>query len=155
MTSGGARPRSGPAPIPGSGRSDQRGLEFKRLPATGYDGEIPEFPRPVLHGAELSHWNAAWRTPQAVLWATPQYSFVIPTVALYCSLMAWSETDEYPVGIIGQIRGLSGEILLTPESLKREGYVIAADEVATKRDEPAARRGGARERHLEAVGDGQ
>ncbi len=131
MTSGG-HARSGPAPTPGSGRSDSRGLNFKSLPAEGYKGDIPEFPRPVIHGSELSHWNAAWRTPQAALWVTPQWSWVIPAVAHYCTLMAQSEDPECPVGVHGQIRGREGDILLTSDSLNRAGYQIVADEVAEK-----------------------
>ena len=155
MVSGG-HSRSGPAPDPRSGASDRKGLSFKKLPADGYDGDVPEFPRPILHGAEMTYWTAAWRNPQAALWATPQWSFVIPAVALYCSLMAWTETPEYPIGIVGQIRGLAADILLTPDSLNRAGYTIPADEVAERRaDSSTPRKGGGanfRDR-LKAVGD--
>ncbi len=153
MASGGARARSGPPPSPTSGASDRKGLKFSPLPANGYDGEIPAFPRPVLHGSELSHWEAVWRTPQASLWATPQWSFVIPTVALYCSLLAWSELEEYPVGILAQIRGLAGEILLTPDALARSGFVIPADELADRRESKSAR-ASSRDR-LKVAGDGR
>jgi len=155
MTSGG-HARSGPAPSPGSGRSDARGLKSKSLPAEGYDGEIPEFPRPIVHGSELAYWNAAWRTPQAALWATPQWSYVIPDVALYCSLMAWTETGDYPVGILANARSLKGDILLTNDALLRAGFQVATDELAARRDEkPADRPLSARDRakRLRAVGD--
>lgn len=158
MTSGGARAKSGPPPTPGSGRSDARGMNFKALPAEGYNGEIPEFPRKAVHGSEMKHWNAVWRTPQASLWATPQWSFMIPTVALYCSLMAQSETPEYPVGILSQIRGLAGEILLTNDALTRAGYTVSVDELGERREGAAGptapKRGGSRGR-LKVAGDGR
>ena len=46
MARGGARNRSGPQADPSSGRSDRRGLKFTALPASGYDGEVPEWPLP-------------------------------------------------------------------------------------------------------------
>ena len=157
MASGG-HARSGPAPTPGSGRSDSRGLNFKALPAEGYTGDIPDFPRPVTFGSELAHWNAAWRTPQAALWATPQWSWIIPAVAHYCSLMAQSEELNCPVGVHAQIRGREGDILLTSDSLARAGYQVVADEVADKRaTAPKKRSGGgdAFRSRLKAVGDEQ
>lgn len=134
MTSGG-HARSGPPPVPGSGASDRKGLRFKSLPAEGYDGDIPEFPRPVVFGSELKHWNRAWRTPQAALWATPQWSWVVPAVAHYCSLMAQSETADCPVGVHAQIRSREGDILLSNDHLNRAGYTVASDDVAAKRDD--------------------
>lgn len=159
VTSGGARPRSGTAPDPNSARSDRKGLKFHTLPSEGYDGEIPKFPRPVLFGSEVTYWNAVWRTPQAALWATPQWSWIIPAVAHYCSLMAQSEFVDCPVGVHAQIRGREGEILLTNDALIRAGYIIAADEVAERRDDKADaqdRPASARERakRLRAVSDG-
>lgn len=157
MASGG-HARSGPAPQPGSGRSDSRGLNFKKLPAEGYRGEVPEFPRPVLFGTELSHWNAVWRTPQAALWATPQWSWIIPAVAHYCSLMAQSEQPDCPVGVHAQIRGREGDILLTSDALIRAGFQVVTDEIEAKRSDSVAapKPESARERakRLRAVGNG-
>lgn len=134
----GGHSRSGPAPKPGSGRSDSRGLSFKALPAEGYFGEAPEFPRPVTFGSELGYWSAAWRTPQAALWSTPQWSWIIPAVAHYCSLMAQSESPDCPVGVHAQIRGREADILLTADSLARAGYQVVTDEVAERREESSA-----------------
>lgn len=158
MTSGGARPKSGIAPDPRSARSDARGLKFNALPAEGYSGDVPEFPRPVVFGSELSHWNAVWSTPQAALWATPQWSWIVPAVAHYCSLMAQSELAECPAGVHAQIRGMRGEILLTQDALLRAGYHVVADEVGEKRSESSDASDApmsARERAklLRAVGD--
>ena len=154
MVSGGPRRNSGPAPSPGSATSDRRGLNFKSLPAEGYGGPIPDFPRPVLFGSELTHWTWCWRTPQAALWATPQWSWVIPAVAHYCSLMAQSEQPDCPVGVHAQIRGREGEILLTQEALLKAGYQVATDELSARREESNVKAGGSRGR-LKVAGDGR
>ena len=46
MARGGARNRSGPQPDPNSARSDRRGIKLTSLPATGYDGQVPDWPLP-------------------------------------------------------------------------------------------------------------
>lgn len=156
MTSGG-HARSGPPPVPGSGASERKGLRFKSLPAEGYTGEAPEFPRPVVFGSELTHWARAWRSPQAALWATDQWSWVVPAVAHYCSLMAQSELADCPVGVHAQIRSREGDILLSSDSLNRAGYTVAADDVAARRDDAAtvtkADSARDRARRLRVVGD--
>ena len=135
MTSGGARNTSGPAPTPGSGRSDTRALKFKSLPSEGYDGEVPDFPQPVVFGNELTYWNWAWRRPQAALWATPQWSSVILAVADWCSLKAQAEDPEAPIGVRAAIRQREGDILLLNDALQRAGYQIASDELAQRRED--------------------
>lgn len=147
MPSGG-HSRSGPAPRPGSGRSDARGLKFKGLPSEGYSGAVPEFPRQVVFGTELSHWERVWRTPQAALWASDQWSWVVPAVAHYCALMAQSELADCPVGVHAQIRGRETDILLSSDALARAGYQVVSDELQEKRDAVVAPvRVGARARH--------
>lgn len=151
----GGHARSGPAPTPGSGRSDARGLSFKSLPAEGYTGDVPEFPRPVVFGSELTHWEAVWRTPQAALWATPQWSWIVPAVAHYCSLMAQSEELNCPVGVHAQIRGREGDILLTADALARAGYQVVTDELGAKRESTKpAKSSGSRARMGVAGGTG-
>jgi len=161
MTSGG-HARSGPPPVPGSGASERKGLRFKSLPAEGYTGEAPEFPLPKqkrydvffedkkrvkeydpdatqeFRDREIGHWAWAWRTPQAALWATAQWSWVIPAVADWCRLKALSADEDAQVGLWAQIRSREADILLTNDSLNRAGYTVAADDVAAKRDDAAA-----------------
>ena len=55
MSRGGARIRPGPQADPSSGRSDRRGLSFTALPAHGFDGQGPEWPRPPR-----IVWNTYW-----------------------------------------------------------------------------------------------
>ena len=179
MTSGG-HARSGPAPSPGSGRSDTRGLKFTTLPAEGYDGPVPEFPLPTVNrydvyyvdkqrvkeidpaataqfrDTEVGHWDWAWTMPQAALWSTPQWAWVIPSIADWCRLKALSAEDDAPVGIWSAIRQREADILLTNDALLRAGFQVATDELAERRGEkPADRPLSARDRakRLRAVGD--
>lgn len=152
MTSGG-HARSGPAPDPRSGASDRKGLTFKTLPSEGYKGEIPEFPQPIVFGNELHYWNWAWRTPQAALWATPQWSWVTLAVADWCSAKAQAESPGAPVSVRAAIKALEAKILFDHAELIRAGYVIAADEIAEQRDS-GPRRSGARARLKAVENDG-
>lgn len=116
-------------------------MNFKNLPAEGYAGPIPEYPQPTIHGNELHYWNWAWRTPQAALWSTAQWSWVLLTVADWCSAKAQAESPDAPVAIRGAIKALESKILLDYTELNRAGYTIAVDEVAERREakpEPAA-----------------
>lgn len=133
MTSGG-HARSGPAPDPRSGASDRKGLKFSALPAEGYSGDVPEFPTPVVFGSELKWWKWAWTTPQAALWATPQWSWVIPAVADWCRLKAQSESVDAPVAVWSAIARREADILLTNDSLLRAGYRVAANELGERRE---------------------
>ena len=180
MPSGGSRARSGPAPDPRSGASDRKGLKFKSLPAKGYDGDAPEFPlkkqlrfyvyyedkqrirevddaaTDAFREAELEYWFWAWRTPQAALWATDQWAWVVPAVADWCRLKAMTTDPDCPTAIWTAIRQREGDILLSNDALLRAGYTVATDEVGERREQAAepANRGGSRGR-LKAVGDGR
>lgn len=153
MPSGG-HSRSGPAPSPTSGASDRKGLTFNNLPAEGYAGEIPAFPGPTPAARVAEWWSWVWRTPQAALWATPQWSWVIPAVADWCLLKAKAETSEVPAALMTAIRQREGDILLSHDALLRAGYKIAVDELAAKRDdEPRPESAKDRAKRLRAVGD--
>jgi hypothetical protein len=121
-------------------------LTFKTLPSEGYDGAIPEFPQPTVFGNELHYWNWAWRTPQAALWSTAQWSWVLLTVADWCSLKAQAENPDAPVAVRGAIKALEAKILLDHIELNRAGYAIAVDEVAEARDSRKPARASARDR---------
>src|SRR5690606_25802661 len=108
-------------------------------PSEGYKGPIPDFPQPVVFGSELTYWNWAWRQPQAALWATPQWSFVVLAVADWCSLKARAEDPKAPATVMTAIRQREDDILLTAPALRSAGYQVATDELAEKRDAVAER----------------
>lgn len=177
MGSGGARNRSGPGVDPTSGRSDQRGIKLTALPASGYTGEIPEFPLPVAvayvfaededgrrrrttdqeatdeqRSRELEVWCEAWRTPQAIAWERESWRW--PIVAEYCRLKTIIERDPGAnATLVGQLHRFRDQIGLTPAGMKENGWAIAPDVVSEKRQEhaEAAKTTAAPQRRLRAT----
>ncbi len=162
MPKGGARNRSGPRPDEDSGRSESRKLSFTALPGEGYDGEPPKFPlQPIVlfleyfegsgkdrtkvkerdesrtesfRDRESAVWAEAWRTPQAAAWAVQPWRW--PVVAEYCRLKAVVEFDPGAnAALVAQLHRYRDQIGLTPAGLKENGWKIATDEVAQKRDD--------------------
>lgn len=125
MASGGARARSGPQPDPNSGRSDRRGLSMEVLPASGFDGVVPEFPLPAASGRELELWDALWRTPQAAGWADQSWRW--QEIGQFVRLSVRLEDPEAPAGLYAQYRGIRTELGLSPAGLRENGWQIAAD----------------------------
>jgi hypothetical protein len=71
MTSGGARPRSGPPRDPNAIRRGRESVDrsgFVHLPAAGRDGETPAWPLGRPTKFELEQWEQLWRRPQAIMW---------------------------------------------------------------------------------------
>lgn len=153
MSSGGARNRSGPSVDPGSGRSDRRGLSFVALPSEGFGGEPPEFPLPDASARELAIWADAWTTPQACAWIGEPWRW--QTVAEYARFKAQCESEPN-ASLIGQLHRYRDQIGLSPAGLKENGWQIARDETAARRepepDEP--RKSSSRDRMKVVKGSG-
>jgi hypothetical protein len=147
--SGGARIRSGPTPDPNSERSMKRGLTLEFLPPGGYTGAIPQFPLPegespdvpdLMKQIELDHaverinareaevWAEVWRTPQAAKWATDEFAWLVPQVALYVRTRVRCEELDAKSGLFTQLRQLGNQIGLTPDGLNYHGWVIGTPE---------------------------
>lgn len=162
MPRGGARNRSGPPADPNSGRSDRRGFKLTALPSEGYLGDPPEFPlQPIVlfveyfegqgkdrtkvkerddgetesfREREAEVWAEAWRTPQACAWSMQSWRW--PIVAEYCRLKTVVEFDpSASAALVSQLHRYRDQIGLTPAGLKENGWAIAADEIAAKREE--------------------
>lgn len=173
MPKGGARNRSGPAPDPNSGRSDRRDFKLTALPSEGYAGEAPEFPlQPIVlfveyftgsgrdrekvkerddgetasfREREADIWAEAWRTPQACAWSLEPWRW--PIVAEYCRLKAAVEFDPTAsAALVAQLHRYRDQIGLTPAGLKENGWAIATNEVAAKRDESPKKPSSSRDR---------
>lgn len=165
MSKGGARNRSGPQPDPSSERSERRGYKLTALPATGFDGQVPEFPMPttsrfiVIAGdggkglkvpseertdafreRELEVWAEAWRTPQACAWSMEPWRW--PTIAEFCRLKTIVEQEpDANAALVAQLHRFRDQIGLTPAGMRENGWGIAHDEVTPKREqaEPKAK----------------
>lgn len=68
MPSGGARARSGPSPDPQALRRDRDSKEWLHLPASGRQGDTPEWPLARPTKRELEIWGRLWKKPQAIAW---------------------------------------------------------------------------------------
>lgn len=160
MSRGGARTGSGRKPDPNSARSQKRDLFHTQLPSEGYQGDAPDFPKPVQDQRVLDLWNEAWRTPQAAVWAHEPWRW--PEIAEYCIVQFYVEA-EVSAALIAQLHRYRVSIGLTDSSMIEKGWTVAGDEVSEKRSEKEAtetdsdskRPLTARERRLAAVADAQ
>lgn len=132
MARGGARNRSGPVAQENSGRSDRRGFSLTALPASGYDGPIPDFPLPDPTEREIEVWAAAWRTPQACAWSMPSEAWRIRTVAMWARLSVRCEDPDAGAALLGQLHRFADQIGMTTAGLAEMGWKVAVDEVSTK-----------------------
>lgn len=178
MPRGGARNRSGPQPDPTSGRSDRRGFKLAALPAEGYTDDPPGFPlQPIVlfveyfegsgrertkikerddastesfREREAAVWLEAWTTPQACAWSMQSWRW--PVVAEYCRLKTVVEFDpSASASLVAQLHRYRDQLGLTPAGMKENGWAIAADEVAEKRDQKAEKPTEPPKRRLRAV----
>jgi hypothetical protein len=175
MPSGGARNRSGPQPDEKSLKSARIGYTLTALPAEGYRGEVPKFPLPPAHVWDVYYedkrrvrelddaatdlrrereqelWEWAWRTPQACAWSSQPWRW--QTVAMWVRTFALCEASEATAADKNSLHRFADQIGLTPAGLKENGWKVAADEVAARREEKKAppRRPLARDR-LKVVG---
>ena len=160
MPRGGARNRSGPPPSETSERSDRRGYSLTALPASGYDGPVPEWPLPkrtvwyeyfadkqkvreIDDGAtdgvaerELELWAWVWRTPQACAWSMPSESWRLMTIAHWVRTAVLCETSEATAADKNSLHRFADQIGMSPAGLKENGWKVAVDEL-TQRAEPA------------------
>lgn len=158
MSRGGARTGSGRKPDPGSARSQKRDLFTVQLPSEGYQGDVPEFPKPAQDQRVLDLWNEAWRTPQAAVWANEPWRW--PEIAEFCSVQFLVEVDA-SAALITQLHRYRASLGLSDAAMIEKGWTLSEDQVAVKRSEkepvePVSDRPlTARERRLAAVADAQ
>ena len=146
MASGGARNRSGPQKIEGSGRSDRLGYKLTALPAEGYSGVAPAFPLLDYSERESELWEWIWGTPQACAWSMASEAWRVPAVAMYVRLLARCEDHEVSASLLAQLHRFADQIGMTTAGLAEMGWKVAVDEVATKRAEPVAKPKSSRDR---------
>lgn len=156
MARGGARNRSGPQHDPKSLRTAERGIVLTALPSEGHSGEVPEFPLPrrsvyyvvdkvrvfdedaTASTAERERelWAWAWTTPQAVAWSLEPWRW--PVVAMWVRTYVVCEGSEATAADKGSLHRFADQIGMTPAGLKENGWAIARNEVAAKREERQA-----------------
>lgn len=153
MVSGGARARSGPAPDPYSGRSERRNIKLADLPQS-YDGVVPKYPLKKyeitaktedgdvfvlekesrrFNAREKEIWAWLWTFPQANAWALPQYSFLLPEIALYCRQYVLCESSSATTADRGLLPRYADRIGLSHDGMTRLGWRVRPDMVAVQR----------------------
>ncbi|MGO5043731.1 hypothetical protein, partial [Streptococcus alactolyticus] len=120
----GARIRSGPMPDENSARSDARGYRLEDLPASGYDGPVPDFPLPNVTDRESEVWEWAWRTPQACAWSMDVSGWLVRSVAMWTRLSVRCEDATVSAPVLGQLHRFAEHIGLTPAGLAALGWKI-------------------------------
>lgn len=159
MAKGGSRNRSGPPADPGSGRSERRGYKLTALPASGYDGPVPDFPLPQrtvrrweyedkrrfqvvdedatedVRERELELWAWLWRTPQACAWSMPSESWRLHTIAMYVRTFVVCEGSDATAADKGSLHRFADQIGMTTAGLAEMGWQVAPDQLAEKRAE--------------------
>lgn len=155
MTSGGARPRSGPAPDPNALRRDRKSDgEWLTLDAAGRIGEPPSWPLPDITDREAEVWRTYWAKPQAILW---EHNHQEHEVAIHVRRLVEVEAHDAPTGLGTLVRQQMDALLLTIPAMHAARVLIApsTDEVKAKRQshDAAAARTSARDR-LKAINAG-
>jgi hypothetical protein len=120
----------GPAPSANPRRRNVR-PDSTTLPASGYAGEIPEWPLavPMDIGEEVA-WRSLWRSPQAAAWAQLA---IVRTVARYCRVLVASEVPGAPATYLTEVRQLEDRLGLTAMSMLRLRWVVSTDELGAAR----------------------
>lgn len=168
MASGGARPRSGPAPDPNALRRERKDdKEWLTLPSEGFAGDVPSFPLPKIPvydiyfedkkrikefdpdatearwDAEVGLWDELWAKPQAFMWDLLGLKF---QVAAYVRTYIESVGPDSNAGLKTAAIRMEAELGLSTTGLNALRWRFGSDDLAEKREETAAAPVSARDR---------
>lgn len=124
----------GPAPDPNARRRNAR-PQWKKLPATGRQGDPPEYPLGAMTKKLEGLWAELWASPQAVAWAEYGWTRV---VARYAKLVLAAERPNAKAALLGEVRQLEDRLGLSPMAMKRLQWELtdAPAETETPSDVP-------------------
>lgn len=146
MTSGGARPRSGPAPDPNSARSEAAGWTL--IPLDGLDKPAPEWPLTEPTPRERVMWERFWTKPQAVIW---ERDGQLEYVAIFVRQLIEAEAEKASAENRKTVRMMFADLYLTSDAMARARIRIVDTVAQPQRAAQAPRR----ERRLRAVPDAE
>lgn len=133
MPSGGARTRSGPAPDLHALRRDRKDdAAWTVLPASGFDGDPPDFPLADALQAEMELWAKLWAKPQAAMWSKLGLEF---EVAAYVRAFLESTAAEASAGLKTAVLRMGAEIGLSLPGMHSLRWKFSEDELSAKRAE--------------------
>lgn len=128
MASGGVRNRGGRPPAADSERGRAEAAGFVELPASGYEGEPPEFPFPDVTDRELVVWAEVWGSPQAVAWAVEPWRW--PAVGMYVRVRVRSEDLDAGASLLAQLHRFADQVGMTPAGLRENGWAVSSEVAA-------------------------
>ena len=133
MPKGGPRNRSGPAKDPNSLKSEKIGFTLTALPSEGFAGEAPALDDylPLATARQGDIWAKLWATPQACAWSLEPWRW--PVIADLAKYLARADDPEAPIGIATAVRQLRDDLGLSAAGLIANGWAIAKDQTAEKR----------------------
>lgn len=146
MPSGGARPRSGPAPDPNSGRSEAAGWTL--IPLAGRGKPAPEWPLTEPTEREMVMWERFWAKPQAVIW---ERDGQLEYVAIFVRQLIEAEAEKASAENRKTVRMMFADLYLTSDAMARARIRIVSEIAPPRQATSAPRRG----RRLRAVPDAQ
>jgi hypothetical protein len=99
-------------------------------------------------------WSQLWVTPQACAWAMESWRW--PVIADLVRCMVRSQEPEAPAAWTTSIRQLRDDVGLSKVGLTQNGWAIAVDETADKRetDSPVPKTSSSRDRMKLVAGSG-
>lgn len=116
----------GPPPKhPSQRRRTNATVALTQLPSEGRRGELPGWPLSRQSKREGELWARLWKTPQS--WAWERLGWV-DIVARYARLLTEAEVRGARVMILAEVRQLEDRLGLTPMSMLRLRWEVAADD---------------------------
>lgn len=139
----------GPPPKPdGQRRRRNASVAMTQLPAAGREGPPLRWP---YKGRPPALWAELCRLPQAVAW---ERMHMVRLAARYCRKLLEAEQPDAMVSLQAEVRQLEDRLGLSPMSMLRLRWEIAADEVGALRAERTEVLTPAPRRRLRAVDPG-
>ena len=167
----------GPRKDPNALKRQLDNFTLRQLPRTPYAGPVPRFPLPqarvlqvqtigtrswkefspeatlARNRREAELWAWAWTLPQAHVWAEDPWRLM--DIAMWVRTQAICEAEDASAGDRNSLHKFAIKIGMGPDGLKENGWSIARDAVAEKRDEiepPAEGRAASAKDRLRVVG---
>lgn len=132
----GGHARSGPAPDPNALRRRRDTSEWIALPASGREGDPPDWPLPRPTKRERELWEQLWAKPQAIMWELRGQEL---EVALYVRRFREAEKPGSPVTLSTWVTRQSEILGLSSMGLRANRWrIVDDDEVPEGETAPAA-----------------
>lgn len=113
----------GPAPSPFARRRNAR-PDWTKLPASGYSGDVPDWPLNSFPEGWKELWRELWCTPQAFAWAGFGWTRL---VARYAQILLICEGPNATAALLGECRQLEDRLGLSPMAMKRLQWEISSE----------------------------